>query len=98
MRLQSGDPLVTKAWHLICDVSRKGVSTCGGLLTGAEYTKIYARLDIHDLEERGESFYHSRMQAFVSRVAEQGLVRHPTARTLLLTIPLALSLKCPSGV
>ena len=51
--LQSGgDADVTLGWNQICDVSR------------AEFQKIYERLDA-TLEEKGESFYQSRMVQLV---------------------------------
>lgn len=62
VKLQSGDPLVTQAWRLICDVSRK------------EFSKIYERLDIVGLQERGESYYHTRMQAVIKQITAQSLL------------------------
>eukprot|EP00047_Mylnosiga_fluctuans_P010934 m.18705 g.18705 ORF g.18705 m.18705 type:complete len:703 (+) comp3367_c0_seq1:28-2136(+) len=62
VKLQSGDPEVTKAWQLICDVSRK------------EFADIYARLGVTDLHERGESFYQSRMKAVVEDLTKKGLI------------------------
>ena len=60
MELQAGKPDIIKAWNMICDVSRK------------EFSKIYERLDIKNLIERGESFYQSRMEAVVKDLEEKG--------------------------
>jgi arginyl-tRNA synthetase len=43
---QSGDPSAVAAWTVLCAASRR------------EYAKIYDRLSIRGLEERGESFYN----------------------------------------
>mmetsp|Transcript_22986 Transcript_22986/g.60030 ORF Transcript_22986/g.60030 Transcript_22986/m.60030 type:complete len:822 (+) Transcript_22986:111-2576(+) len=59
--LQSGEPDVTKAWQLICDVSRR------------EYEKVYKRLEVSNTE-RGESFYQSRMVALVKDLHQKGLL------------------------
>lgn len=67
VKLQSGDPDVTLAWKLICDVSRR------------EFQEIYNRLDV-TLEEKGESFYQSRMQGVVEELSKKGLVS-PTETT-----------------
>eukprot|EP00043_Microstomoeca_roanoka_P008528 m.82106 g.82106 ORF g.82106 m.82106 type:complete len:650 (-) comp14281_c0_seq1:114-2063(-) len=61
VKLQSGDEDVTLAWKLICDVSRK------------EFQEIYDRLDV-TIEEKGESFYQSRMQAVVEELTQKGLL------------------------
>ncbi|EGD81139.1 arginyl-tRNA synthetase [Salpingoeca rosetta] len=61
VKLQSGDPDVTLAWQLICDVSRR------------EFQDIYNRLDV-TIEEKGESFYQSRMQGVVEELTKKGLV------------------------
>lgn len=63
--LQSGqDPDVTKAWNLICDVSRR------------EFNRIYERLDVK-LEEKGESFYQKMMDGVVSTLTDAGMVSAP---------------------
>lgn len=62
VKLQSGDPDVTTAWKLICDVSRK------------EFARIYERLGIVGLVERGESFYQPYMTQIVQYLTEKGLV------------------------
>jgi arginyl-tRNA synthetase len=48
---------------MICDVSRK------------EFTKIYERLNIENLIERGESFYQSRMDIVVKDLEEKGKIK-----------------------
>jgi len=59
--LQSGaDKDVTKAWKLICDVSRK------------EFNKVYQRLDA-SIVERGESFYQKRMEVLVKQLQTDGI-------------------------
>ncbi|CAL8110860.1 unnamed protein product [Orchesella dallaii] len=62
VELQSLNPEYLKAWNLICDVSRK------------EFTKIYERLDIKNLIERGESFYQKRMETIVKELDAKGLL------------------------
>jgi arginyl-tRNA synthetase len=44
-------------------------------LSRPEFQKIYDRLGITDLVERGESFYQSRMKDVVARLTAAGLVR-----------------------
>lgn len=60
VELQSHNPDFLKAWNLICDVSRK------------EFSKIYERLDVQNLVERGESFYQDRMNAVVKELDSKG--------------------------
>uniref|UniRef100_A0A673V3F2 Arginine--tRNA ligase, cytoplasmic n=1 Tax=Suricata suricatta TaxID=37032 RepID=A0A673V3F2_SURSU len=59
VRLQSKNPDITKAWKLLCDVSRQ------------EFNKIYDALDI-SLIERGESFSQDRMPAIVKEFEDKG--------------------------
>lgn len=61
VRLQSGDEACLRAWHLLCDVSRK------------EFQKVYSRLNI-SLEECGESFYNGMLPGIVSQLKDKGLV------------------------
>jgi len=61
VRLQGGDPLSLKAWHLLCDQSRR------------EFQKIYDRLAIR-LSERGESFYNPFLGAVVDDLRAAGLL------------------------
>ncbi|EDV99853.1 probable arginine--tRNA ligase, cytoplasmic [Drosophila grimshawi] len=70
--LQSGDPKSTKAWQLICDVSRK------------EFQKIYDRLDV-TITERGESFYQSRMLAIVELLRSKNLLELDEGREIMWT-------------
>lgn len=60
VQLQSLNSDYLKAWNLICDVSRR------------EFTKIYERLDIKNLIERGESFYQKRMEKIVKELDSKG--------------------------
>jgi len=59
--LQSGHPESLKAWHLICDISRKG------------FQEIYDLLDVK-LLERGESFYNPLLPKVVEALEKKGLV------------------------
>jgi len=49
-------------WKILCDVSRR------------EFEKVYKRLDI-TLEERGESFYNSRIPAVIKEFEESNLIK-----------------------
>ncbi|KAL3313193.1 hypothetical protein Ciccas_008204 [Cichlidogyrus casuarinus] len=69
--LQNGEHLHTTAWKLICDISRK------------EFQKIYDRLDIEDLIEKGESFYQSRMQSIVDDLKKQQMLVEDEGRLLM---------------
>jgi len=60
VKLQSGDKGSLEAWSLLCEVSRK------------EFVQIYNMLDIA-IEERGESFYNSRLPGVVKTLQEKGL-------------------------
>lgn len=70
VQLQSGDKDSTKAWNLICDVSRK------------EFQKLYERLDIN-LIERGESFYQSRMEVIVKELTTKGYLEEDDGRKIM---------------
>lgn len=59
--LQGGDDMSLKAWGLLCEQSRK------------EFQRIYDRLDIQ-LQERGESFYNSCLDAVVADLRASGLL------------------------
>ena len=61
VRLQGGDPVSLKAWHLLCDQSRR------------EFQQLYDRLDI-SLNERGESFYNPLLAAVVADLEASGLL------------------------
>lgn len=70
VKLQSGDKDSTKAWNLICDVSRK------------EFQKLYERLDINVIE-RGESYYQSRMEGIVKELAAKGYLEEDDGRKIM---------------
>lgn len=70
VKLQSFDPDIIKAWQLICDVSRKDLQ------------KLYDRLDIK-LIERGESFYHKKMEEIVKDLEARGLLEEDEGRKVL---------------
>lgn len=74
VKLQSGDPASTKAWNLICDVSRK------------DFQRIYNRLDI-SIIERGESFYQSRMEDIVKFLEAGGLLEEDNGRKIMWGTP-----------
>jgi arginyl-tRNA synthetase len=61
VRLQGGDPVSLKAWHLLCDQSRR------------EFQQLYDRLDI-SVQERGESFYNPLLAAVVADLEASGLL------------------------
>jgi arginyl-tRNA synthetase len=61
VRLQGGDPVSLKAWHLLCDQSR------------CEFQQLYDRLDI-SVQERGESFYNPLLAAVVADLEASGLL------------------------
>ncbi|XP_021553779.1 arginine--tRNA ligase, cytoplasmic isoform X1 [Neomonachus schauinslandi] len=79
--LQSKNPDITKAWKLICDVSRQ------------EFNKIYDALDI-SLIERGESFYQDRMNDIVKEFEDKGFVQVDDGRKIVFvpgcSIPLTI--------
>lgn len=60
VRLQSGDPTTLKAWHHICEVSRRA------------FEEIYRRLDIK-LQERGESYYNELLPTVIRDFEKAGL-------------------------
>ena len=61
VRLQRGDADEIAKWKSLCEASR------------GEYGKIYERLGIEGLEERGESFYNSMLPGVVSDLEDSGL-------------------------
>uniref|UniRef100_F7EFE0 Arginine--tRNA ligase, cytoplasmic n=1 Tax=Monodelphis domestica TaxID=13616 RepID=F7EFE0_MONDO len=81
VQLQSKMPDITKAWNLICDVSRR------------EFQKIYDALDI-SLIERGESFYQDRMTDIVKEFEEKGFVQVDDGRKIVFvpesSVPLTI--------
>ena len=60
-QLQSGNPETLKAWRLLCEQSRKS------------FDEIYDLLDIHNLQERGESFYNDMLAETVKTLEDKGL-------------------------
>lgn len=61
VELQAHNPYNLKAWHIICDISRKA------------YQQIYDLLDVK-LTERGESFYNPMLADVVADLEAKGLV------------------------
>lgn len=62
VRLQSYEKDVVTAWNHICTESRR------------EFTKVYDRLNIRNLVDRGESFYQQMMQDVVLELEGKGMV------------------------
>lgn len=60
--LQAGNPDNVKAWQLLCEQSRR------------EFNKIYQRLDIQGLTERGESIYNPLLADVVTDLKSGGLL------------------------
>ncbi|XP_024921228.1 arginine--tRNA ligase, cytoplasmic isoform X2 [Cynoglossus semilaevis] len=81
VRLQSKEQDFIKAWHLICDVSRR------------EFQKVYDSLNVRILE-RGESYYQELMTDVVKEFEEKGLVQMEEGRKLVFvpgqSIPLTV--------
>ncbi|HEY9790976.1 MAG TPA: arginine--tRNA ligase [Candidatus Obscuribacterales bacterium] len=61
VRLQAGDAQSVQAWQLLCDQSRKA------------FHKIYDALDVHNLVERGESFYNQYLRDTVNELRDKGI-------------------------
>lgn len=57
VKLQAGDKESVRAWKTICELSRR------------EFQLIYDRLNIRNLQERGESFYNPMLGPIVSRLS-----------------------------
>jgi arginyl-tRNA synthetase len=74
VKLQSHDKDHIKAWNLICDVSR------------IEFEKVYARLNIKGLVERGESFYQDRMNDIVKLLESKGFLEEDEGRKIMFGI------------
>ncbi|OAD52392.1 Arginine--tRNA ligase, cytoplasmic [Eufriesea mexicana] len=70
VNLQKFDPAMTKAWQLICDVSRE------------EFKKVYVQLDINIIE-RGESFYQKHMEELVKDLEARGLLEEDEGRKVM---------------
>lgn len=71
VKLQSRDPKAIEAWQHICDISRH------------EFNKIYERLSIENLTERGESFYQEYMEQVVQDLDERKLLIKEDGRKVL---------------
>ncbi|XP_071570039.1 arginine--tRNA ligase, cytoplasmic isoform X2 [Temnothorax nylanderi] len=70
VKLQAFEPDITKAWKMICDVSRQ------------EFEKVYARLDIK-LIERGESFYQRHMESIVAELELKNMLEEDNGRKIM---------------
>ncbi|XP_043267978.1 arginine--tRNA ligase, cytoplasmic [Venturia canescens] len=70
VKLQAFDPDITKAWQLICDVSKK------------ELQHVYDRLDV-TLIDRGESFYQTRMEKIVKEMEEGKYLEEDEGRKIM---------------
>ncbi|XP_066999324.2 arginine--tRNA ligase, cytoplasmic [Anabrus simplex] len=70
VKLQKFDPDYTKAWKMICDVSRQ------------EFQKVYDRLGINVIE-RGESFYQTRMESLVKELDLRGFLEEDEGRKVM---------------
>jgi arginyl-tRNA synthetase len=62
VRLQSLDPESLQYWSFLCEKSRQ------------EFQSIYQLLNIHQLIERGESFYNRRLPSLLMRLQAKGLL------------------------
>lgn len=70
VKLQSFEADCYKAWQLICDVSRKSNH------------QVYNRLGVKT-QERGESFYQSRMETIVKELDAAGLLEEDEGRKIM---------------
>ncbi|XP_011299581.1 arginine--tRNA ligase, cytoplasmic [Fopius arisanus] len=70
VQLQAFEPDITKAWNMICDVSRR------------EFDKLYERLDVKIIE-RGESFYQKMMEVIVKDLEAKGLLEEDEGRKIM---------------
>ena len=61
VKLQAGNAEELAAWESLCAASR------------VEYQKVYDKLNIRRLQERGESFYNPYLNDVVKNLEEQGL-------------------------
>lgn len=62
VQLQGGEEQATKAWNLICDISR------------TFFLKIYERLDVTN-NEFGESYYNGMIPSVIQELEEKGLIK-----------------------
>ncbi|XP_011151941.2 arginine--tRNA ligase, cytoplasmic [Harpegnathos saltator] len=70
VKLQALEPEITKAWQMICDVSRQ------------EFQKLYTRLDIKIIE-RGESFYQKHMELVVKKLESKNMLEEDNGRKIM---------------
>ncbi|KYN19971.1 Arginyl-tRNA synthetase, cytoplasmic, partial [Trachymyrmex cornetzi] len=70
VKLQAFELNMTKAWKMICDVSRQ------------ELEKVYTRLDIK-LIERGESFYQKYMESIVLELESKNMLEEDNGRKIM---------------
>lgn len=71
--LQQGDPFNTRIWTEICSISSN------------EYKKIYKMLNVHDLVERGESFYQPLIPGVIELLKSSNLLQeHDGAQIIML--------------
>lgn len=70
VKLQAFEPNITKAWKMICDISRQ------------EFEKLYTRLDIK-LTERGESFYQKYMELIVPELESKNMLEEDNGRKVM---------------
>lgn len=74
VKLQGGDEYARSIWSQCVSVSMK------------DFNEIYRRLDFH-AEERGESFYNSRIPACVEYLEKRKLVEESEGAKVLFTVP-----------
>ena len=79
MKLQAYDPDHITAWKQICEVSSRGERLLQrtnvefkGTYIVTEFKKVYNRLDIENLVDRGESFYNDMMKGMVQKLKDMG--------------------------
>ncbi|TRY73938.1 hypothetical protein TCAL_01506 [Tigriopus californicus] len=87
VKLQSHDEVHLKGWNQICDVSRE------------EFQKVYARLNVKNLQERGESFYQDRMNDIVKFLTDKSLLEEDDGRKIMFgnSCPLPLTVVKSDG-
>ena len=71
VKLQSKEEKAIGAWKHICEISRR------------EFKIIYERLNIENLVERGESFYHDYMKEVVADLERRQLLEEDEGRKIL---------------
>jgi arginyl-tRNA synthetase len=71
--LQGGEDWAREAWSRICEASRR------------EFDELYRRLDIRNLDERGESFYNDMLPGVVDDLEKIGLVQDSDGAKCIFT-------------